>query len=456
MRFYILGLIAVIATIVLPLTPVSASGVRRADELRVGQGEKSITLFGGKFDGGASVASAVVNGDQTMIVGAGATGGPLVELYSSRGKKIGSFFTLDHKTTSGIMVAAGDIDGDKKTEIIVVPRAGYKPVVEVYSTTGRLITSFLPYADSYLGGLSVAVLPASASQAGKIIVGSGLDHRDEVLVFSKDGTKLEQKIVPFEQKSGSGVFVAAAATSIYGEPIVVVGSGPRRKPEVQVRGFSSQRLLASWLAYDAKVNTGVRVAANDAYVYTVPGYRGSPEVRTFSPSGKFQTSYFAYERGFSGGSHVAATTFEKSLTPVTTPDAAPVTGIAQGKRIEISLGEQRLRMYEYGQLISIRKISSGKWSTPTPIGTFAVRNKIPKAYSKPYNLYMEWWQAITPDGKVGMHALPFWALKNGGRRYEGLNHLGTPVSHGCIRQSIDEAKSLYDWAPIGTPVIVKA
>ncbi len=111
-------------------------------------------------------------------------------------------------------------------------------------------------------------------------------------------------------------------------------------------------------------------------------------------------------------------------------------------------------MYEFGALVGVHTISSGLWSMPTPTGTFKTKNKIATAYSKPYNLYMEWWMAITPDGKYGLHSLPYWKTASGGKRYEGASHLGTPVSHGCIRQSYADAKKLYDWAPIGTPISV--
>jgi lipoprotein-anchoring transpeptidase ErfK/SrfK len=121
----------------------------------------------------------------------------------------------------------------------------------------------------------------------------------------------------------------------------------------------------------------------------------------------------------------------------------------------VDLSDQTLTMYKNNQPISTRRVSTGKWSTPTPIGTYKTRSKAAVAYSKPYKLYMEWWMAFTPDGKYGLHSLPYWKLKNGGKLYEGAAHIGTPVSHGCIRQTLVEAKSLYDWAPIGTPVIIQ-
>ena len=35
------------------------------------------------------------------------------------------------------------------------------------------------------------------------------------------------------------------------------------------------------------------------------------------------------------------------------------------------------------------------------------------------------------------------------------NNFGTPVSHGCVNMRVDEAKALYDWASVGTEVVVR-
>jgi lipoprotein-anchoring transpeptidase ErfK/SrfK len=34
------------------------------------------------------------------------------------------------------------------------------------------------------------------------------------------------------------------------------------------------------------------------------------------------------------------------------------------------------------------------------------------------------------------------------------NNFGRPMSHGCVNMRISEAQWLYNWASIGTPVVV--
>jgi lipoprotein-anchoring transpeptidase ErfK/SrfK len=50
----------------------------------------------------------------------------------------------------------------------------------------------------------------------------------------------------------------------------------------------------------------------------------------------------------------------------------------------------------------------------------------------------------------GIHELPEW--KNGYK--EGANHLGTPVSHGCVRLGVGPAAKVYGWAEVGTPIVI--
>jgi hypothetical protein len=120
------------------------------------------------------------------------------------------------------------------------------------------------------------------------------------------------------------------------------------------------------------------------------------------------------------------------------------------KRIEVSLSSQTLSYYQGDYKIGSFLISSGVRNT-TPRGIFKVYNKIPKAWSS-YGLWMPYWMSFTASGKMGLHELPYWP--NGHR--EGESSLGRPASHGCVRMGRNgEAETLYNWAEVGTPVIIK-
>jgi len=134
---------------------------------------------------------------------------------------------------------------------------------------------------------------------------------------------------------------------------------------------------------------------------------------------------------------------EETVDPGFTP------GKYAGKYIEINLSEQKLYQFEGSTMVGAHSVSTGKWSMPTPIGEFAINSKTERAYSQRYELYMPWWMSFI-GSDYGIHELPEWP---GGAK-EGESHLGTPVSHGCVRLGVGDAEAVYNWAEIGTPVYV--
>jgi len=119
------------------------------------------------------------------------------------------------------------------------------------------------------------------------------------------------------------------------------------------------------------------------------------------------------------------------------------------EKIEINLKKQKLVYFVGGQAWKEFTVSSGKSSTPTPKGIFKIANKSKKAWSKAHGLWMPYWLGLDRGG-IGIHELPVWP--NGYR--EGTNHLGTPVSHGCVRLGIGPAQYLYDRVAVGTEVTI--
>src|SRR5262249_46343454 len=89
------------------------------------------------FTGGVTVATGDVNGDgySDIICGAGPGAGPEVKVYDGKdfhllydlfAYKFGAFF-------GGVNVAAGDVDGDGKADIIVGAGPGAGPEVKTFS-----------------------------------------------------------------------------------------------------------------------------------------------------------------------------------------------------------------------------------------------------------------------------------------------------------------------------------
>jgi lipoprotein-anchoring transpeptidase ErfK/SrfK len=111
--------------------------------------------------------------------------------------------------------------------------------------------------------------------------------------------------------------------------------------------------------------------------------------------------------------------------------------------IEIDLSRQRLIAWEGNQPVYAVTISSGKPSTPTRTGTFAIQTKhrVTRMTGEDYDV---------PD-------VPYTMYYDGGMAIHGAywhNLFGNPVTHGCTNVAVDHAKWLFNWASVGTPVVV--
>jgi lipoprotein-anchoring transpeptidase ErfK/SrfK len=119
--------------------------------------------------------------------------------------------------------------------------------------------------------------------------------------------------------------------------------------------------------------------------------------------------------------------------------AAPVAG----RWIDINLSKQRLTAYQGRTAVFSGLVSTGVAGRRTPTGRFAVRTKIPS-------------QRMTGPG-YNLPGVPYVMYFAGANAIHGAywhNNFGRPMSHGCVNMRIPEAKWLYNWARIGTPVSV--
>ena len=125
-----------------------------------------------------------------------------------------------------------------------------------------------------------------------------------------------------------------------------------------------------------------------------------------------------------------------------------------GKKIVVSLAEQRVRVYENGGLRWDWITSTGLSDSPTANGLYQVIEKVDRAYASQWDLWMPYFIGVYEAGGGvvnGFHELPI--LANGQRLWAGS--LGRPASFGCIILGIPEAETLYNWSETGVIVVIE-
>lgn len=97
---------------------------------------------------------------------------------------------------------------------------------------------------------------------------------------------------------------------------------------------------------------------------------------------------------------------------------------------------------------------SGSASLSLPrAGTYHVFSKsaVTTSYVRGMTMqYMVRFSYGSRGGNIGFHAIP----RVKGQPVQTEAQLGTPLSGGCVRQADADALFLWDWAPVGTAVVV--
>lgn len=149
-------------------------------------------------------------------------------------------------------------------------------------------------------------------------------------------------------------------------------------------------------------------------------------------------------------------TFTPTSTPTSTPTWTPrptATSVplppttvppASGEKwIDVNLTAQQVTAYEGNQAVLVTSVSTGLASTPTVTGRYNIYSKVAL-------------QAMSGPGYY-LPNVPWVMYFYRGYSFHGTywhSNFGQPMSHGCVNMRTPDAKWLYDWAPIGTLVVV--
>jgi len=191
------------------------------------------------------------------------------ELSQSNGFEIKpeKIFAYDKNFRGGVNVAAGDVDGDGRDEIVVGAGAGGGPQVRIFTPDGRWLGQFFAYDKNFRGGVKVAV--------GRV-----------------------------EAQKNSG------------QEKIITAAGPGGGPHVRIFDHKAN-LLGQFFAYDKKFRGGLSVAAGDfnhdgiKEIITAAGPGGGPHVKIFQADGVLISSFYGFENDFLGGVNVASLTFKQ-------------------------------------------------------------------------------------------------------------------------------------------------
>ncbi|MBK8985111.1 MAG: L,D-transpeptidase family protein [Chloroflexi bacterium] len=145
----------------------------------------------------------------------------------------------------------------------------------------------------------------------------------------------------------------------------------------------------------------------------------------------------------------------QTITVPSPDDLLPLPPV-EGKRIIVSIAQQRAWVYENGALKWEWPVSTGIADSPTAPGIFQIQSHEANAYAGNWDLWMPQFLGIyrpvpTSEFMNGFHGFP----TRGGSQLLWTGDLGRPVTYGCILLSSQNAELLYNWAETGVVVEIQ-
>ncbi|MGY0539857.1 L,D-transpeptidase [Nocardioides sp. YJ-D4] len=123
-----------------------------------------------------------------------------------------------------------------------------------------------------------------------------------------------------------------------------------------------------------------------------------------------------------------------------------------GRRAVFSISRQRVWIVSAADRTRRTYPVSGSIYDNLEPGTYKVFSRSEHARGIDDSGRMKWFVRFTkgPRAAIGFHNIPV----DKGKRVQTRAQLGTPLSHGCIRQAEPDAKAMWRFARLGTKVVV--
>lgn len=192
-----------------------------------GPGRKTVTIapFGNNFTGRLSFTVGDFNHDnqKEIVITPLTKGGPQIVTYSQTGKRLSAgFFAYDKDFRGGLNLTVADTDNDGKLEIITAPAKDLSPTVKIFSDKGVALGSFLAYDKNFRGGINLAAGDINGDGRVEIITGAA-SAGPHIRIFKSTGQLLGQ-FMAFDEKLGGGVRVMTSDINGDGRVEILAGS----------------------------------------------------------------------------------------------------------------------------------------------------------------------------------------------------------------------------------------
>jgi hypothetical protein len=254
------------------------------------------------------VAAGDVNGDgrDEIVAAYGPGDEPRVSILSAfNGQFVAtplrSFLAFEEAMRTGLEVATADLTGDRLADLVVAAITPVGPQVRMFDGgTGAPIGAFAPFGSASPGSLRIATGDVDGDGLAEIVAAVDGGSGPQVGVFDRTGARLALL-------QGFGLHQSIAVGDLDGDGAgeIVLGAGPGREGRVRVLDGDGE-LTRTFDPFPPTFQNGVRVAAGDldgdgeTRVVTGQGPGGDGEVTVFGEKGDLVRRLVPFEGSQAG------------------------------------------------------------------------------------------------------------------------------------------------------------
>ena len=237
--------------------------------------------------------------------------GAFVRIFNQDGKvERTGFFSYDSITEGGNQLIQYDLDNDGDLEYV----AADDSQVYIFESDGSLHTSFYPYTENYNLGINLAIGDLEQDGTVEIVTGTENGGGPQIRIFNKDGVLINPGFFAYAESFRGGVDVAIGDLNGDGWFEVIAGAGVGGGPHIRVFNKDGDVINPGFFAYDENFRGGVNVAVGDFNgdgiddIAAAPGEGGAPEIKTFDKDGNvLSPGFFAGDANDREGLEITAT-----------------------------------------------------------------------------------------------------------------------------------------------------
>lgn len=216
----------------------------------------------GSFSGGTQIHKLSQNG-KTIVAD-----DTYVRVYDSSNREISRFAPYGEEYTGGVNIAVGKLFGDKKKKknknYIVTGNKTGRSRVRIFNMKGKVVNDgCYPYAEGFNGGVNVGIGDLNGDKRQEIVVAAGYGGGPHVRVLNNECTVINPGFFAYEEHLRIGVNMAVGDVDGDGKAEIITGAGPGGGPHIRIFNRKGKLINPGFFAYSTDDRSGVLVGTAD-------------------------------------------------------------------------------------------------------------------------------------------------------------------------------------------------